>query len=738
MGRNKEKDLHTTSANLDENLPDGADVYSLEDILLEFGNGQTLEEKLTAPAEPAELPISPPVAQPIAPHRVGLRLLHKKTADSPVEAVPPEDETAPPEVETVPTEVEAADNPVETAPPETVPAERETADEGGISIEELLLEDLPHAPRPISMEEVVGRTVDSVLAEGEELLPPRRFLFSRRPMPDTEQMYDTPKPPPPPEPEPPLSDSMDDWRRLRAKWRRPLPFTAFLTLLLLIPPLLEERGITIPYWTGDLLLQSGVLLVGLLLACLLAGRVFVRAWQGLLRKRCTPELLIVLSAAVAAADCIARPFLEGRCPAVPLAAVSCGALTFALWGGLQEAKGMYDSFRLAALDDEPPYYATDAKDGVCKRVGRVEGFTRISWCDSTFARQQAILLPVILVATVVFALLASVGNQKPQNFLWCWSAILTAASAFALPISYSLPFAKLAHRLQKSGATVAGYAGAERLGRKKTIIVTDSDLFPPGAVTLKGIKTFGEENRKVISYAASLTRASGNGLVRLFDGLLRSEGCFLETVDDFSFYEEGGVSGTIHGEAVVLGTASFMRKMEVRIPGNLTLRTGVFLAIDRQLAAVFAVKYMASENVEWALRTLRRAHITSVLAVRDGNINQALLGRKFRTKARVTYPPLASRLALSAQEKDEGRPDALLLREGLMPYAELVAGSRRYAKAARRSNFLALLGSVCGALLAFYLTFSGAYVTLTPSLLLLFLLLWTLPALLLAGLVNHI
>ena len=94
--------------------------------------------------------------------------------------------------------------------------------------------------------------------------------------------------------------------------------------------------------------------------------------------------------------------------------------------------------------------------------------------------------------------------------------------------------------------------------------------------------------------------------------------------------------------------------MEVRLPGNLNLRTGVFLAVDRQLAAVFAVKYSASENVDWALKLLRHNRIAPILAARDPNVTPALLKRKFSRGVRVEYPSLTARLALSEAESDHG------------------------------------------------------------------------------------
>ena len=129
---------------------------------------------------------------------------------------------------------------------------------------------------------------------------------------------------------------------------------------------------------------------------------------------------------------------------------------------------------------------------------------------------------------------------------------------------------------------------------------------------------------------------------------------------------------------------------------------------------------------------MRRSHITPILASRDPNITPALLKRKFHKGVKVEYPDLTARVALSEAEQDQGVPRALLFREGLLPYAETVAGGRRLCKAVRRAVLLSSFGSAAGTLLAFYLVFQQAYSLLTPLALLVFLLLWTLPVLLMA------
>lgn len=704
----------------DNNIPASPaqeEDYSLEEILAEYGG--SLEHLLLRSAEQA-----PP---------------------GPEEAsAPGEDASAPPPPPEPPAEAAAsggAPPPAEEPPPPgahpSAPDPMQEAERAAaVDVERLKI---PH-PRPISLEDVVGSTVDAVMEEAREpLLPPRRRgLFSRRPLEETEPLPPPPEPEPeydpePIGPEPELWEAAHDARQLYARRRH----TQLLPLLTALPPtlalLLERRQIKLPYLSGDPDVQCIFLLACLGLTAVFCRHVFLKGFGMLLRRRCVSELLISLSALVSAADCASRLLGDPSADrAAPYAAVSCLALVFAQWGVRRESKGNYDMLRAASVDDEPPYLVTDTHQGACKQRGSVPGFfTTASRSDAATLWQTA-LLPVFLAAALVFAGLSSAGQEAGGGFLLNLSAILPAAATFSLPLCWALPWSKLSEHLQKTGCAVAGWSGAQKISARRRMIVTDSDLFPPGTVQLNGRKLYGEEPERAVSLAASMARAAGSGLEKLFNGLVRSEGGRYEKVDDFSFYEEGGWSGSIRGESVWMGSASFMRKMNVRLPADVNLKTGVFLAVDRELAAVFAVKYNPAENVDFALRMMQRSRIQPILASRDPNITPALIRRKFSRGVHLEYPDLTERIALSEAEKDRDIPRALLFREGLLPYAETVAGSLRLCKAVRRAAAISLLGSWAGTLLTFYLTSLGAYDLLNPLALELFLLLWTLPVLLMA------
>lgn len=116
----------------------------------------------------------------------------------------------------------------------------------------------------------------------------------------------------------------------------------------------------------------------------------------------------------------------------------------------------------------------------------------------------------------------------------------------------------------------------------------------------------------------------------------------------------------------------------------------------------------------------------------DPNITPALLKRKFNKRVKVEFPDLTDRIALSEAEEDRGLSRALLLREGLLPYAEAMVGSRRLRTAVRRAAWLSIFGSAVGLLLTAYLVSLEKFDLLTPLSLTVFLLLWTLPVLLMS------
>lgn len=649
---------------------------------------------------------------------------------------------------------QAADVPPVTMPLPDLPTEDEPEpDDADSAIKDIV--PALDTPQSYSLQQVLERTVQNVLDEqkSEPVLddpPPRRGLFSRKKRVETEELYTkvvsgeqveaTEKalrqskseedyvPQDPPEPEPPIEETVTEYREAAQSATRVARVSVFFTILMWIPQILSHFGWMPAVYSEEPQLHTLPFLITLALICILGRDVFVYAAEKIAGFKFTYELLTSLLCLAALADTALVLLVPARAAsaALPLHSVAALAMACALRGRAMLFKALYDSFRVAAIGDTP-YLVTITAGGAAKRKGSIDGFSVTAQRDDISGRWQTIILPVILVGSIVFSVLSTLQIGSWAMLAWNLSAILAGANTLAFPLVYPLPLRRVTKRFSKSGSALAGYRGAAVMSRSNCLILTDSDLFPPGTVTLSGLKIFGEESGKVFSYAATMAHASETGISRLFDNLLAQEGGKLETLSDLNFYEDGGVGGTIHGETVLFGTETFFRRMNITLPGALKLQTGMFLAVDGVLIAIFAVKYMAAENVDWAMHALGRAHITPVLAVRDGNITPQLLKRKFDTDARAVFPRLSTRLALSA--RDGENPCALIYREGLMPYAELAVGSKRLCRAVRLGNILSIIASASGTMLAFYLSFVAAYALFTPISLALFHVLWALAAL---------
>lgn len=706
--------LKNTARSMDEDAE-----FTLESILAEYGSGTPAvpEPEEKEPEPPAEK--KPPAKVVPLPKKAEAA---KKTVDETA------DETA--RIPVIPFPgAKKAEEPVEAEPEEKTDAETE---------EEPPQDD---EPKSMSLQDILAQTVQEALSEREDTIieeePPRRGLFSRRKMRDTEQLYDDAEEeedeeeefeePEPELPEPPLTETLSDYRAQLSGATKARRGAGIFTLLLCVMAVLEHFSILPEAYTADPMIRALPLLAVEAIVCAIGWRIFAGALRSLKQGKVTSGFLTMLLCLVTLLDTALYAFLPARAAlSLPLPVLGAMSVYCALLGESLRLHGMYDTFRIAAIGNAP-YIVTVTAGGAAKRVGLPGGFSNSARANDPYSRWQSVLLPVFLAAAVVFGVLSTLETKQNALLAWNLSVMLASANLLAFPMVCTLPLKRIAARLAKSGSAVAGFSGADAIRRSNCVILTDGDLFPPGTVTLGGLKVFGEESGKVISYAATMAHASESGLSRLFDNLLASDGGFREQVEDVDFYEEGGVGGRIHGETVLFGTAGFMRKRGVNLPRNLGLKTGVFLSVDGTLIAVFAVKYMPAENVDWALHALHHSRITPVLAVRDGNITPALLKRKFGTDARAVYPKLSTRLALS--ERGGGRPYALLMREGLMPYAEVVLGSKRLCASAKRCTVLAFLAATASTLLAFYLTFVGAYSVLTPFSLLIYVLLWSLSAL---------
>lgn len=558
--------------------------------------------------------------------------------------------------------------------------------------------------------------------------PPRRRRVLRRPRPDI----------------PP--------GKLAQRYKKGLPFLhtrTFLALLWCLPQLYlmlsSDLGLPmVPALTQNraLCLQLSALALGV--SALLALDVIAHGIMCLVRLRLESETLVLFAVAAAVADALTMPLLGDRNGAMPYCAIVSVILFFAMWGRLLKRRGLWFSCRAAAGAAEP-YLVTldekmwDGRDAFIKWTGPAEGYGSQVQDTDGVQRAYHIAAPLIALCAALLALIASVGRQRPEHFFWCLSACLTAGCGFSAFLSFAMPFATLSQRLAKTGAALGGWDGLSWKGRDRGVILTDADLFPPGSITLNGIKLTGDVSlENAVAYTATLIRETGSSMDKPFADLLKTKGGLYRKVSRVVFHE-GGVSGEIGDRQVLVGSGAFMELMRVSVAPGLKVKGAVFCAVDGYLCAIFVLNHVLHTSIRPALQTLISNGLDPILATRDFLVTPDVLRQRFKLPAqRMEFPSLDRRRELSSRRQEHEKIlTAVLSREGLGPYADAVVGSKRLLRSVRMGLFFDLLGGVAGMALSFYLCLAQAFTSLSAGALLMFLLLWLVPAGLISGWVNR-
>ncbi len=509
-----------------------------------------------------------------------------------------------------------------------------------------------------------------------------------------------------------------------------------------ITPLLRECLPQAEPYMLQCYLMAGVQAMAMLLGGDLLLQALIRPFRG----QTGMDALCALSNLFVLIDALTLPSLQtGTFRRSPFCAVATLSLSLLMWGDLQKRRGQRVSCRTAASASEPYRVTRDEgkwnnRDTYAKWLGDASGFGSQLQEPDGAQRIYQFISPLLILACLLFSLISSVGRERGEDFLWCMAATLTAAYPLSAAVCFGLPWRRLSLRLSKLGAALAGWPGVTGVTGHSNLLLTDIDLFPVGAVALNGIKIFGDFSvERTVSLTATVIRDSGSGLTKIFHDLLRSQGTVYRKGEMFSAYEGGGVSEVFGQDLVQVGSASFMILMDVALPPGLKVKNAVFCAINGELAGIFALKYQLPGSVPPALDILIHNKITPVLCTRDFNLIPSVLRQRFKLPAeKMEFPPVERRREMSDPDQDHSPTlTAVLCREGLGPYAEAVVGSRRLRRAVRLSALLGCLGSIIGLLLAFYLTFVGAYASLTPANLLIFLIMWFIPAPIIGGNVDR-
>ncbi|MBQ1281397.1 MAG: hypothetical protein IIY16_04035, partial [Oscillospiraceae bacterium] len=570
-------------------------------------------------------------------------------------------------------------------------------------------------------------------AETEEKAPKRR---KKERTPDLHVVE-------PPEQEPELN--VEETYKKYAKSIRPsrsrMSAILLLTLAAILWTAINQFG-----WSSSALFASNKLaskiLLGMMILCaILSADVLKDGIRSIAKLRFTLNSLIVLAFLVAAIDAaICTDDVQ-----IPFCAVVCLELYFAVWGRTLRNVSIRRSLR--------PLIKNEGKvSGAMLLSGAWENGTVIAGGEGREAdhvrgvlgtnlaeRRMGIYAPIIAVLSLVLALV--VKFKTGHSITWAWSTMMVGALPLGGFISFHRPFALLSARLMKEGAAISGWEGAKNFSDAGAVILRDDDVFPAGSVTLGGMKVYGSFSvGEAVGYAAAVVEASESGLVPLFRELRSSNNGRMFPVSQFRRYEGGGYGAEIGGDVVLIGSLRFMQLMGVYMHEGTKVKNAVYLSVNGDMSAVFALNYAPSAKVRRALRQVADANgIQPLFATRDFLITPQLVEERYKVPSdALEFPNVDERNRLANLPGDQPCvQSAVMTKPNFAALSDAVTGARLLRLVTSASTTVNLIGGAISLALMFLLTYLGAHGTITAMNMLLFSLVWALPSLILTGWVSR-
>jgi Cu+-exporting ATPase len=245
---------------------------------------------------------------------------------------------------------------------------------------------------------------------------------------------------------------------------------------------------------------------------------------------------------------------------------------------------------------------------------------------------------VIAIALAAFAAWAIWGPEPRLAFgLVAAVTVLIIACPCALGLATPMSIMVGVGRGAQAGVLIKNAEALERMERVDTLVVDKTGTLTEGKPKVVAIvPAAGFAEADVLRLAASAEKASEHPLALAIVAAAAERKLALADVSDFDSPTGKGVVGTVEGRRLALGNARFLRELGIAtatLEGEAEhLRqegaTAIFLAVDGQEAAIFAIADPVKETTPAALEALAREKVRVVMLTGDNRTTAQAVARR--------------------------------------------------------------------------------------------------------------
>ena len=245
---------------------------------------------------------------------------------------------------------------------------------------------------------------------------------------------------------------------------------------------------------------------------------------------------------------------------------------------------------------------------------------------------------VLLIATIAFVVWSLIGPEPAMAFgLVAAVAVLIIACPCALGLATPMSIMVGVGRGAGEGVLVKNAEALERMERIDTLVVDKTGTLTEGKPkVVDWISVSKAKEDEILRLAASLEKASEHPLAAAIVAKALERGLPLSEPKDFNSPVGKGVTGTVDGRSVAIGSGKFLEELGISVETVAreadALRkdgvTAIHIAVDGIISGTIGIADPVKPTTPEALTALKREGIQIIMLTGDNRVTAEAVARK--------------------------------------------------------------------------------------------------------------
>jgi P-type Cu+ transporter len=241
-------------------------------------------------------------------------------------------------------------------------------------------------------------------------------------------------------------------------------------------------------------------------------------------------------------------------------------------------------------------------------------------------RVAAYFVPTVVAISILTFILWSIFGPEPRfaHALVNAVAVLIIACPCALGLATPIAIMVATGRGAHAGVLIRNAEALEVMKRVDTLVVDKTGTLTEGKPSLETVEPFELSDTELVRLVASLERGSEHPLAAAIVRAAEAQKIPLHSAADFHYSAGAGVSGTVDGRQISVGTQELLNSVKVddRVKARAeelgaSGQTVVFAAIDGKFAGLLGIADPVKKSTAEALRRLKEEGVHVVMLTGD-------------------------------------------------------------------------------------------------------------------------